>query len=103
VTLNRTVGVRVPDNAATLQVISSLGVPVTATSLNRSGQESRPVDHRVLESFDWQGEETVYAVIDPTSIRYDRASTLVRLTGPEPEILREGPVSGDTVGAALSR
>lgn len=101
VTLNRTVGLRVPDNAATLQVIDALGGPVTATSLNRSGQESEPVDQRVLDSFDWQGEETVHAVLDPASIRYDQASTLLRVTGPDPEILRHGPVSGDTVEAVL--
>jgi L-threonylcarbamoyladenylate synthase len=101
VTLNGTIGLRVPDNAATLQVIAALGVPVTATSLNRSGSESEPVDRRVLESFDWHGEQLVHAVVDPASIRHDRASTLVRLTGADLEILREGPVGRDTVEAAL--
>jgi len=93
VTLDGTIGLRVPDHPATLQVVATLGVPVTATSLNRSGEESRPVDPQALDAFDWAGEPVVHAVLDPESIRFEQASTLVRLTGPEPEILRPGPVT----------
>ena len=103
VTLNGTVGLRVPDSAATLQVVAALGEPVTATSLNRSGEESRPVDRAVLESFDWQGEPVVDVVVDPASIRFDRASTLVRLTTAEPEILRAGPVGTEEIARVLTR
>ena len=44
VTLNGTVGIRVPDHPATLQVIAEVGIPLTATSLNRSGEPYVPVD-----------------------------------------------------------
>jgi L-threonylcarbamoyladenylate synthase len=102
VTLAGTIGLRIPDHAATLQIVATLGAPVTATSLNRSGEESVPVDARLLESFDWGGEPVVYVVVDRAAVRYEQASTLVRLTGPEPEVLRPGPVTAAEVDRVLA-
>ncbi len=97
VTLDGTVGIRVPEHPATLQVIASVGQPVTATSLNRSGEETAPVDRRVLESLDWLDVETLFVVVDNDAIRYSSPSTLVRVTGPTVEILRRGPVHEDDI------
>lgn len=102
VTLDGTIGLRIPDHPATLQVIAALGGPVTATSLNRSGRETEPVDRALLESFDWQGQDVVPVVLDQAAIRFRQASTLVRVTGGEPEILRVGPVTADEIAAALA-
>lgn len=102
VTLAGTIGLRVPDHPATLQVVATLGAPVTATSLNRSGEESVPVDRSLLESFDWGGEPVVHAVLDPAAVRHEQASTLVRLTGPEPEVLRAGPVTAADIDRVLA-
>ena len=102
VTLNGTIGLRVPDHAATLQVIAALGEPVTATSFNRSGEETRPVDRAALSALDWSGEPVVHAVLDAHAVHYDLPSTLVRLTGPAPEVLRAGPVDEKTVDAVLA-
>jgi L-threonylcarbamoyladenylate synthase len=93
VTLNGTVGLRIPDHPATLQVISELGQPVTATSLNESGSLPGPLDTFDLKSLNWRADETVYVVVDDESIRYDAASTLVRVTGADVEVLRPGPVT----------
>lgn len=103
VTLNGTIGLRVPDHAATLQVIAALGEPVTATSFNRSGEESAPVERAALEAFDWNGQAVVHAVVDSAAIRHTRASTLVRLTGPQPEVLRAGPVTAQQIDDVLAR
>ena len=103
VTLAGTIGLRVPDHPATLQVVAALGVPVTATSLNRSGEESAEVDRRLLESFDWLGEPVVHAVVDPGAVRFERASTLVRLTGRDLEVLRPGPVTEAEIARALAQ
>jgi len=102
VTLNGTIGLRVPDHPATLQVVAALGSPVTATSLNRSGEEGAPVDRRLLESFDWGGEALVHAVVDHAAVRFEQPSTLVRLTGPQPEVLRAGPVTAADVDRVLT-
>jgi L-threonylcarbamoyladenylate synthase len=102
VTLNGTVGIRIPDHPAARQVIAALGQPVTATSLNRSGEETRPVDAAVLDSFDWQGLDAVPVVVDNDAIAYRDPSTLVRLTGPDVEVLRSGPVSTEAILGALT-
>jgi len=104
VTHEGTVGIRVPDHPATLQVISLAGVPVTATSLNPSGAESRPVDADVLAELEWADDEAVPVVVDHGAIRHTLASTLVSLTGPDgPRVLREGPVSAAQVRATLGQ
>jgi L-threonylcarbamoyladenylate synthase len=101
VTLHGTVGIRIPDHPATLQVIAAVGAPLTATSLNRSGEESRPVSVASLEAFDWPDDETP-VVVDNQAIRHATASTLVRFAGAEFEILREGPVSRSVIAEALA-
>jgi L-threonylcarbamoyladenylate synthase len=93
VTLNGTVGIRVPDHPATLQVINAVGVPLTATSLNSSGSNLTSVDEATLRTLNWPAREVVYIVQDDDAIAYDSASTLVRVSGDFIEILRPGPVS----------
>jgi L-threonylcarbamoyladenylate synthase len=101
VTLGGTVGIRVPDHAATLQVIATLDAPVTATSLNRSGEETRPYDRDLLEELPWGDLRGVPVVEDKSAVRYPAASTLVRLTGEAPEVLRQGPITAEQITAAL--
>lgn len=93
VTLNGTVGIRVPDHPATLQVINAVGVPLTATSLNPSGSRRLAVDEASLRTLNWPEDEVIYVVRDDDAITYTSASTLVRVTGEAIEILRPGPVS----------
>lgn len=101
VTLRGTVGIRVPDHPATLQIIATLGVPVTATSVNRSGEESRPPDPAVLAGFDWGDHDVVPVVEDPAAVRFASPSTLVRLAGDEVEVLRPGPVGVQELARVL--
>jgi L-threonylcarbamoyladenylate synthase len=101
VTLAGTVGIRVPDNTATLQVIAEVGGPLTATSLNRSGEPSIPIDEAGLRRLTWPEGEIVHVVEDATAKRYEDASALVRVTGAEPEILRAGPIDEDQIRQAL--
>jgi L-threonylcarbamoyladenylate synthase len=97
VTIDGTVGIRVPDHPATLQIISVLGAPVTATSLNRAGEPAGRVDPHELEQLSWPPGEAVYVVRDDAAIRFEAPSTLVRLTGAVPEILRTGPISATVI------
>lgn len=93
VTLNGTVGLRIPDHAGTLQVINAVGLPLTATSLNSSGSRLASVDESVLRTLDWPEHDVVYVVRDDDAIAYSAASTLVRVSNNSIEILREGPIS----------
>jgi L-threonylcarbamoyladenylate synthase len=93
VTKDGTVGIRVPDHPATLQVVELLGSPITATSLNRSGEESLPLDRGQLETLAWPGEETVFVLEHDEAITEPSASTLVLVTeAGELTLLRPGPV-----------
>lgn len=92
VTLNGTVGIRVPDHAGTLQVISAVGAPVTATSLNSSGSRLESVDEAELKALNWPDNAVVYVVRDDDAIVCTSASTLVRVSGDSIEILRAGPI-----------
>jgi L-threonylcarbamoyladenylate synthase len=108
VTRDGTVGIRVPDHPATLQVIAAVGAPLTASSLNLAGEPPLPVDRETLAGLYWPEPGPVYVVRDDAAIGYEQPSTLVRVTGPEPEILRPGPVSEDAIreimrGTAESR
>lgn len=103
VSLNGTVGIRIPDHPATLQVISAVGAPLTATSLNASGSAPASIDRADLELLNWPEEDVVYVVADDESIVHQKPSTLVRLTGDEPEILRAGPISESEVRLVASQ
>jgi L-threonylcarbamoyladenylate synthase len=93
VSLDGTVGIRIPDHPATLQIISAVGAPLTATSLNASGSAPASIDRADLELLNWPDGQVSYVVADDEAIVYDQPSTLVRLTGDDPEILRGGPIS----------
>jgi L-threonylcarbamoyladenylate synthase len=87
-----TVGIRVPDHPATLQVISAVDAPLTASSLNISGSPSAPLGEFDLDELDWPADQAVFVVADDASIRYDVASTLVRISDESLEILRPGAI-----------
>jgi L-threonylcarbamoyladenylate synthase len=93
VTQDGTVGIRVPDHPITAQVVAAVGRPLTATSLNRAGEPPAAIAQQELETLNWPGGDTVYIVPDDSSIRYELPSTLVRVTGVDLEILRQGPVA----------
>jgi L-threonylcarbamoyladenylate synthase len=93
VTLNGTVGLRLPDHPGTLQVINAVGLPVTATSLNSSGSKLSSLDEAALRTLNWPEHDVIYVVLDDDAIVYRAASTLVRLSNDVIEILRPGPVS----------
>jgi len=74
-------------------VVELLGSPITATSLNRSGAESMPLDRGQLETLAWPDGERVLVLEHDAAITAPSASTLVRV-GPNGEltILRKGPI-----------
>ena len=103
VTVNGTVGVRIPDHNATRQVVAAVGAPVTASSLNRAGEEAMLIERAAVQALDWPAQGTVFVVEDNDSVTYPVPSTLVRVTGAEPEILRAGPVTDEMIRAVLSQ
>ena len=80
---------RIPENDFTRAVISDLGVPITSTSANLSGDAPLYNSQEVKELF----TEKVQVILDAGNLPPTPPSTIVDLTGTEPKILRQGPVS----------
>lgn len=88
-TKQKTVGVRIPQNAICQAIVKELGHPIVTTSANTSGEDT-PQDPRDIE--DRMGH-LVDFVIDG-EISMDEASTVISLLNDKIEVLRQG--SGDT-------
>jgi L-threonylcarbamoyladenylate synthase len=94
---NDTIGVRVPDHAVTRALLAAAG-PMAVTSANLSGGANTLTAGEVLSQLNGRIE----LVIDGGQTPGDQPSTVVDMTGKEPKILREGPVSEAEIRAALA-
>lgn len=88
----RTVGIRIPDYEICLSLIRELNRPllaITARLDDVDNGDPASADHREL--FLSRFEHLVDVIIDDQQELSDRESTIVDLTGDQPELLREGP------------
>lgn len=95
------IGVRVPDHPATLQVIQALGEPLTATSANLSGQPPQHTPEGI--------ERTLGGVLDERTVgvsggypRFEKPSTLIRMCVDGFEVLRHGAVASHAIRESLA-
>ena len=87
------VAFRMPDCAFALELISEAGVPLVATSANRSG-ESPHVD---ADSVRASLGEKIDLIVDGGYTKHGKGSSIVDLFGGEVKIIREGPVRGEDI------
>ena len=84
-TKQKTVGIRIPDNAICLAIVKELGHPIVTTSANLSGED--PIGNP------WQVEcdlgKVLDLVIDGGDLSAD-VSSVVSIIGDVPEVLRKG-------------
>jgi L-threonylcarbamoyladenylate synthase len=85
-----TVGVRMPDHPVALGLLNAAG-PLAVTSANRSGQPSAVTAQEVLAQLGGK----ISLILDGGTTPGGLPSTVVDCTGPEPVILRPGPISLD--------
>lgn len=86
-----TLALRIPDRAEALELAQQAGVPVTATSANRSGDPPAYSPEEFLRSYDAHGTALKYLkVLDAGSIPETPPSTILDCTGPEIQLLRPG-------------
>ncbi len=88
-TKQKTVGVRIPDNAICQAIVKELGHPLITTSANISGEETPQDPNMIVESMG----RMVDLVIDG-GISLGEVSSVISLIDDQPEIIRQG--SGDT-------
>ena len=81
----RTVGVRIPNNAIVLEIVRSLGVPLVTTSANVSGDETYQ-DPSLIQD-DWGNQLDL--VVDG-GLLYGDPSTVISLCDDKVVVLRQG-------------
>ncbi len=84
-----TVGVRQPRQAVTCRLLAALGLPVTGTSANRSGQE--PLTN--AEEVDRQFGAEVDLILDAGPCPGGLPSTIVNVSVAPPRLVRPGAIS----------
>jgi L-threonylcarbamoyladenylate synthase len=92
-----TVGVRMPDLDPTRELLRLTG-PLAVTSANISGQSSPSTAMGV----EMQLGEKIPLILDGGATPGGTPSTLVDCTGPEPRLLREGPITFHEILDAVS-
>ena len=90
----KTVGIRVPDNNIALQIVEMLGNPIVSTSIRDEDEVIEYSTDPELIFEKWQNK--VDLVIDG-GYGDNVASTIIDLTGYEPEVVREGKGSFDVL------
>lgn len=83
----KTVGIRVPDNSIALELVKQLGNPIVSTSIYDDDEVIEYTTDPELIFEKWQNKVDV--VIDG-GYGDNTASTIIDLTGNEPEVIREG-------------
>lgn len=91
-----TVMVRMPLQPVAIELLRQTG-PMAVSSANVSG---RPAANTAQEARDQLGD-LVDVYLDGGRAQQQAASTILDLTGPEPRILREGPVGADAIADVL--
>ncbi len=91
------IGVRLPMHPVAKELVKQVGLPITGTSANLSGQpgcaEIKDIDPAVTQGVD--------LVIDAGKLKGGIGSTVVDVTTTPPSILREGAVPASQIKAAL--
>ena len=92
-----TVGIRVPDNALTLELLRKTDLPLTGTSANLSGEESAMSGEEALHIFSGK----IDCVVDGGACTGGVPSTIVDMTREPPKILRQGGLSREELEKAI--
>ncbi len=92
-----TVGVRIPKSPLALALLRRSG-PLAVTSASRSGKPLPMTAQDVLD----QLNGVIHLVIDGGHVTGKVPSTIVDCTGPEPDLVREGPITLEQLRAIQS-
>ncbi len=90
-----TLGFRVPDNPLCSAILERCG-PLAATSANVSGAQA------YYGAGDWSALPPADLLVEHGPTRYQRESTIIDMTGPQPVVLREGVISLERLTELLS-
>jgi L-threonylcarbamoyladenylate synthase len=89
-------GLRNPDNKLILEIIKSLGKPITSTSANISGAPTARSLQEFLATVPKDRQELIDLFIDAGELPLRQPSTIVDTTGEEIRVLRQGETVVET-------
>ncbi len=95
---NGSIGIRVPDHAVARDLLRAAG-PMAVTSANLSGGENASTAEQVME----QLKERIHLILDGGETPGGVPSTVVDMTGEQPEVLRSGPIGEAEILASLAQ
>ena len=94
----KSVGFRLPDHPVARAFLQACGVLVVAPSANRSGSAPPTDASEVLAALDG----SVDCLLDGGPTRMGRESTVVEVSGPRLNILREGAIAKDVIFSLMN-
>ncbi len=89
-----TVGIRVPDNSIALEIVRQLGNPIVSTSIH---DEDDVIEYTTDPELIFEKWQNLVDVVIDGGYGDNVASTIIDLSGYEPEIIREGKGSLDII------
>ena len=95
---NDTVGVRMPDHALALSLLRAAG-PLAVTSANRSGMPNTNTADEVMAQLSGR----IHLILDGGRVPGGVPSTVIDCSGPDPVILREGPITMEMMQQVLEK
>ncbi|MBN1940140.1 MAG: threonylcarbamoyl-AMP synthase [Candidatus Aminicenantes bacterium] len=93
-----TVAIRVPGMPWLRDLLKDLGVPLTATSANLSGQGECADSFKIVRDF----QDRDITIFDGGRTPGGLTSTIIDLTGPAPKIVREGAIPAGCLAPYLA-
>ena len=94
-----TVGIRLPDNIIARKLIEYANVPIATPSANISGRSSGTNIQDIIKDF---GDKVDY-YIDGGPSKLGIGSTIVKIDGNEPIILRKGSISEEEINEVVNK
>jgi tRNA threonylcarbamoyl adenosine modification protein (Sua5/YciO/YrdC/YwlC family) len=83
----KTVGIRIPDNAIAIELVRKLGNPIASTSIH---DEDEVIEYTTDPELIFEKWKDLVDVVIDGGYGDNIASTIVDLSGAEPELIREG-------------
>lgn len=87
-----TVGIRVPDNTIAIEIVKRLGNPIVSTSIH---DDDEILEYSTDPELIFEKWQNIVDVVIDGGYGDNHASTIIDLSGDEPEVIREGKGSLD--------
>ena len=88
----KTVGIRVPDNAIAIEIVKMLGNPIVSTSIH---DEDDVIEYTTDPELIFEKWQNIVDLVIDGGYGDNVGSTIIDLSGHEPEVIREGKGSLD--------